>query len=178
MNFFDHKDLGNHLLQLCHKVVEHPVYIYIYIYCILVWNTVTLAYLCVSPCSSGLVWREWTPNSRFLRYLREKEGQQWHPTSQSTRFRLLGQVVPIVLWEVYKGVSCDIDFFFLVMAVLQVRTGAERRSLVAVVPTLAWCRAVAAVPLCACVVKEFVLCVVSNKQQTPLVKTKHPIPFV
>ena len=26
MNFFDHKDLGNHLLQLCPKVVKHPVY--------------------------------------------------------------------------------------------------------------------------------------------------------
>ena len=25
MNFFDHKDLGNHLLQLCPKVVKHPV---------------------------------------------------------------------------------------------------------------------------------------------------------
>jgi hypothetical protein len=32
MNFFHHKDLGNHLLQLCSKVVKHPVYIYIYIY--------------------------------------------------------------------------------------------------------------------------------------------------
>ena len=31
MNFFDHKDLGNHLLQLCPKVVKQPVYIYIYI---------------------------------------------------------------------------------------------------------------------------------------------------
>jgi len=28
MNFFDHEDLGNHLLQLCPKVVKHPVYIY------------------------------------------------------------------------------------------------------------------------------------------------------
>ena len=28
MNFFDHKDLGNHLLQLCPKVVEHPINIY------------------------------------------------------------------------------------------------------------------------------------------------------
>jgi len=28
MNFFDHKDLGNHLLQLCPKVVKHSVYIY------------------------------------------------------------------------------------------------------------------------------------------------------
>ena len=25
MNVFDHKDLGNHLLQLCPKVVKHPV---------------------------------------------------------------------------------------------------------------------------------------------------------
>jgi hypothetical protein len=26
MNFFDHKDLGNHFLQLCPKVVKHSVY--------------------------------------------------------------------------------------------------------------------------------------------------------
>ena len=26
MNFFDHKNLGNHLLQLRPKVVKHPVY--------------------------------------------------------------------------------------------------------------------------------------------------------
>ena len=26
MNFFHHKDLGNHLLHLCPKVVKHPVY--------------------------------------------------------------------------------------------------------------------------------------------------------
>ena len=26
MNFFHHKDLGNHLLQLCLKVVKHPLY--------------------------------------------------------------------------------------------------------------------------------------------------------
>ena len=26
MNFFHHKDLGNHLLQLCPKFVKHPVY--------------------------------------------------------------------------------------------------------------------------------------------------------
>ena len=26
MNFFDHKNLGNYLLQLCPKVVKHPVY--------------------------------------------------------------------------------------------------------------------------------------------------------
>ena len=28
MNFFHHKHLGNHLLQLCPKVAKHPVYIY------------------------------------------------------------------------------------------------------------------------------------------------------
>jgi hypothetical protein len=27
MSFFDHKDLENHLLQLCPKVVKHPVYV-------------------------------------------------------------------------------------------------------------------------------------------------------
>jgi len=27
MNFFHHKDLGNHLLQLCPKVVKHPVFL-------------------------------------------------------------------------------------------------------------------------------------------------------
>jgi len=26
MNFFDHKDLGNHLLQLCPQIVKHPVF--------------------------------------------------------------------------------------------------------------------------------------------------------
>jgi len=26
MNIFHHKDLGNHLLQLCPKVAKHPVY--------------------------------------------------------------------------------------------------------------------------------------------------------
>ena len=31
MNFFHHKDLGNHLLQLCPKVVKHPVYICMYV---------------------------------------------------------------------------------------------------------------------------------------------------
>jgi hypothetical protein len=30
MNFFDHKDLGNHLPQLCPKVVKHPVYVSVY----------------------------------------------------------------------------------------------------------------------------------------------------
>jgi len=25
--FFDHKDLGNHVLQLCSKVVKHPVFL-------------------------------------------------------------------------------------------------------------------------------------------------------
>ena len=33
MNFFDHKDLGNHLLQLCPKVVKHPVYVCTYVWC-------------------------------------------------------------------------------------------------------------------------------------------------
>ena len=39
INFFHHKDLGNHLLQLCPKVVKHPVYIYIYIYILNEWDS-------------------------------------------------------------------------------------------------------------------------------------------
>ena len=39
MNFFDHKGLGNHLLQLCPKVVKRPVYIYIYIYYVVTLQT-------------------------------------------------------------------------------------------------------------------------------------------
>ena len=42
MNFFDHKDLGNHLLQECPQFVKHPVYIYIYIYIYI--------YVCVCVC--------------------------------------------------------------------------------------------------------------------------------
>jgi len=38
-NVFDHKDLGNHLLQLCPKVVKHPVYC-----CVIDWNK--LLYYC------------------------------------------------------------------------------------------------------------------------------------
>jgi len=30
INFFRHKDLGNHLLQLCPKVVKHPVCLLVY----------------------------------------------------------------------------------------------------------------------------------------------------
>ena len=44
MNFFDHKDLGNHLLQLCPKVVKHPVYLTcIFLY----FNTCTVHLLLV-----------------------------------------------------------------------------------------------------------------------------------
>ena len=38
MNFFHHKDLGNHLLQLCPKVVKHPVYVPKSVVCKLVDN--------------------------------------------------------------------------------------------------------------------------------------------
>ena len=40
MNFFDHKDLGNHLLQLCPEVVKHPVYVcVIWARAFCVWST-------------------------------------------------------------------------------------------------------------------------------------------
>ena len=41
MNFFDHKGLGNHLLQLCPKVVKHPVYMYLQL-----WRNNTWRWIC------------------------------------------------------------------------------------------------------------------------------------
>jgi hypothetical protein len=55
MNFFHHKDLGNHLLQLCPKVVKHPVYTVLYslgivfLMCILV-NCICLVCIVVILC--------------------------------------------------------------------------------------------------------------------------------
>ena len=38
MNFFDHKNLGNHVLQLCPKVVKHPVYLSMLLTFIMEWK--------------------------------------------------------------------------------------------------------------------------------------------
>ena len=41
MNIFDHKDLGNHFLQLCPKVVKHPVCVCVCVsvsVCVSVWT--------------------------------------------------------------------------------------------------------------------------------------------
>jgi len=46
MNFFDHKDLGNHLLQLCPKVVKHPVYIHTYTSTYIHTHINTYTYIC------------------------------------------------------------------------------------------------------------------------------------
>ena len=43
MNFFDHKDLGNHLLQLCPKVVKHPVFLALSFYLILLISLIGLS---------------------------------------------------------------------------------------------------------------------------------------
>jgi hypothetical protein len=48
VNFFHHKDLGNHLLQLCPKVVKHPVY-YVFVLKILIFyasNSVPTLVVC------------------------------------------------------------------------------------------------------------------------------------
>ena len=46
MDFFDHKDLGNHLVQLCPKVVKHPVYMLIGGQC---WTTYQLVSSILAP---------------------------------------------------------------------------------------------------------------------------------
>jgi hypothetical protein len=43
MNFFDHKDLGNHLLQFCPKVVKHPVYTCVLLRIRVSWGFLILA---------------------------------------------------------------------------------------------------------------------------------------
>jgi hypothetical protein len=66
MNFFDHKGLGNHLLQLCPKVVKHPVY------CYCVWRQILTNCL---PCKftrngmSSLKMKENQPISLHFFYL-------------------------------------------------------------------------------------------------------------
>jgi len=155
-----HVAVTNDLSFNCNYLIKR-CFIYIYIYISefeAQWHSPTCASLRAAqdlPVANEL------PLQGPFRYLGEKEGQQWHPTSQPMRFRLLVQDVPIVLSELSKDVSCDTNGFFLLKAVLQVRTGGEGRSLVTALPTLAWCRAVGAVPLCACVVFVCV-CVVCN----------------
>ena len=46
MNIFDHKGLGNHLLQLCPKVVKHPVYTHIWLHADCIWITFATKYNC------------------------------------------------------------------------------------------------------------------------------------
>ena len=53
MNFFYHKNLGNHLLQLCPKVVKHPVYVGV---CVCVYMCVQVCmYVCQEVCQSEKV---------------------------------------------------------------------------------------------------------------------------
>ena len=48
MNFFHHKDLGNHLLQLCPKVVKHPVCMYVCM-CVCMYLRMCM-YVCMYIC--------------------------------------------------------------------------------------------------------------------------------
>ena len=78
MNFFDHKNLGNHLLQLCPKVVKHPVYIYIYIF---IYIRISWRFMCRNEKFSVeismsfmllYVWgrvSQWDTNYELWRYL-------------------------------------------------------------------------------------------------------------
>ena len=93
MDFFDHKDLGNHLLQLCPKVVKHPVY---YALCIFylptepkyglqyTFSKVQENYKWKASWAAGLRWLSWTASTRanhttanfsVSRYFFRKENQ-------------------------------------------------------------------------------------------------------
>ena len=66
MNFFDHKDLGNHLLHLFPKVVKHPVYMCANWICIIVnalpWPTLNVG----CPCVQTLTFFTGIPAWRFF----------------------------------------------------------------------------------------------------------------
>jgi hypothetical protein len=49
MNFFDHKDVGNHLPQLCPEVVKHPVCVCVCV-CVCVFVCVCVC-ACVRACA-------------------------------------------------------------------------------------------------------------------------------
>ena len=54
MNFFYHKDLGNHLLQLCPKVVKHSVYVHSLIYLHNIWCIYYTVYINQSHYKPGV----------------------------------------------------------------------------------------------------------------------------
>ena len=71
MNFFDDKDLGKHLLQLCPKVVKHPICVCVCVYCIVnvlsFYRTQVLGSCCsavrvIFLLRSGTIWlADWCP---------------------------------------------------------------------------------------------------------------------
>jgi len=78
MNFFHHKGLGNHLLQLCPKVVKHPVYdiscVSNTLNCTLLINIIKYISGYLTPCSrvrlDNLVVSELVKN--FLSYYKNR----------------------------------------------------------------------------------------------------------
>ena len=53
MNFFDHIDLGNHLLQLCPQVVKHGYFVHC-IYCLLLKDMQLPCTACVESYKDGV----------------------------------------------------------------------------------------------------------------------------
>ena len=62
MNFFDHKDLGNHLPQLCPKVVKHPVQL-------------ALSYFCTSLTTTSIEWKPICSKYIIYHIIPHKESQ-------------------------------------------------------------------------------------------------------
>ena len=61
MYFFDHEDLGNHLLQLCPKLVKHPVYIsHLPIYDMAIHETVSESMHWIQLTQRNIQWRIFT----------------------------------------------------------------------------------------------------------------------
>ena len=74
MNFFDHKDLGNHLLQLCPKVVKHPVYIWL---------------------RNDCIWTVVVTNNTFVHKSRDIRSVAWRFFIEASTWRWLGEYVTV-----------------------------------------------------------------------------------
>ena len=105
MNFFDHKDLGNHLLQLCPKVVKHPVSVGIRTRLRAEWPRVRESFLLpfieAAPRCPYSHLSKGYPTISPVMMQQGSEPDHWPPSNTVTR-----------LWGVHRGKNFVLPFSF------------------------------------------------------------------
>ena len=100
MNFFDHKDLGNHLLQLCPKVVKHPVYI-LFVSCL-----VTLTDVNFDVSLHGWLfyrsWVLWYHNHQYFVYCRPYPAYSWHREGRWSYYYLVINILLVFFYSLLQ----------------------------------------------------------------------------